>query len=167
MLLGVDGRPFALTGEPPVQRPGRYGFHIQGLQQITGSATDDPDSGWKNSCGLGLFFNFTQADRATSTLDNQIAVGLLYAALFDSRPNDSIGAAFGRTDYNSRAAEALSLASPGVPTPRAEYPIEIYYSCQATPWFDVRPDLQYVIHPGGLANQKDELIVGVRTDIEF
>ena len=32
-----------------------------------------------------------------------------------------IGLAIGRTDYNSRAAEAIELANPGVAVPRAEY----------------------------------------------
>jgi hypothetical protein len=61
--------------------------------------------------------NYVQADRATSVLDNQIAGGLSYAAPFDWRPNDTIAIAFGRTDYNSRAAQSILLANPGVPLP--------------------------------------------------
>jgi porin len=156
-----------VTGLPGLHRGDRYGFSIQGQQQLTGTATYDPDSGWKNSEGLALFFNFIQADRATATLDNQFAAGLLYAAPFDSRPNDSVGVAVGRTEFNSRAAQALALANPGAAVPRAEYPLEVYYSYQVEPWLTVRPDFQYIAHPGGFAHAPDEIMVGARTDIKF
>jgi porin len=168
VLVGADGRPFALTGLPPLHRDGRYGFYIQGIQQITGKAAYNPDgAGWTNKQGLSVFVNFIQADRATATLDQQFAAGLLYAGPFDTRPNDSIGVAAGWTSYNSRAAEALSLATPGVAVPHTEYPIEVFYSYQVQPWWDLRPDFQYVVHPGGLTHAQDEILVGLRTDLKF
>jgi porin len=139
-----------------LQRGGSSGFYLQGVQQITGSATYDRDVGYKNHRGLGAFFNFAAADRATSALDNQFTLGLTYAGPLSQRPDDSLGLAFGRTHYNSRAA-----------TPGAEYPIEAFYSIQATPWWDVRPDFQYIVHPGGLAHARDEALLGVRTDVKF
>ncbi len=167
VLLGVDGRPFALTGLPAEHRSDSYGVYVQGLQQLTGSAIYDRDNGWKNQHGLSVFFNFVAADRATSTLDNQVNFGLTYVGLSSARPDDAVGLAAGRTAYNPRAAEALSLASPGVQVPQAEYPIEAFYSIQATPWWDVRPDFQYVIRPGGLTKAHDEALLGFRTDMKF
>jgi porin len=167
VLIGIDGRPYALTGLPAEHQSDRYGFYVQALQQITGSAVYNPDSGWKSVKGLSLFFNYIQADRATSVLDNQIAGGVSYAAPFDSRPNDTVAIAFGRTDYNSRAAESILLATPGVPLPRAEYPLEVYYSYQVQPWFTVRPDFQYIVQPGGYVHAANEVILGVRTDLKF
>ena len=61
----------------------------------------------------------------------------------------------------------LCLATPGVPTPGREYPSEFYYKIQVTPWFDFRPDLQYIVHPGGYANVRNETIIGFKTDIKF
>jgi porin len=116
---------------------------------------------------LAVFFNFIQADRATATLDNQIAVGLLYAAPFASRPKDMIGFAIGRTDYNTRAAESIELANPGVAVPRAEYPLELYYSYEVRPGWNMRPDFQYIIQPGGYVHVQPMLILGVRTELEF
>jgi porin len=167
VLIGADGRPFALTGLAALRRGDRYGFYIQGQQQLTGAATYDPDSGWKNTKGLAFFFNFIEADRATSTLDNQFASGLIYAGPFDSRPNDAVGVAFGRTEYNSRAARAMALANPGAALPRAEYPIEVYYSYQVEPWLTVRPDFQYIANPGGFTHAPGEIMLGARTDIKF
>jgi porin len=59
------------------------------------------------------------------------------------------------------------LATPGVPIPRAEYPLEVYYSYQVQPWFTVRPDFQYIIQPGGFEHVANEVILGVRTDLKF
>jgi porin len=168
VLIGVDGRPFALTGLPPLHRSDRYGFYIQGEQQITGKAAYDPDgAGWTNKEGLSVFVNFVQADNATSILNNQFNAGLLYAGPFETRPNDSIGVASGWTNYNSRAAEALALANPGVAVPHREYPIEVFYSYQVLPWWDLRPDFQYIVHPAGLTHAGDEIFAGLRTDLKF
>jgi porin len=114
---------------------------------------------------LAVFFNFIQTDRATATLDNQIAAGLLYAAPFASRPNDMIGVAVGRTNYNSRAAEGIELANPGVAVPRAEYPLELFYSYSVRPGWSMR--LQLIVHPGGLIQASSVVILSLRTDLEF
>ncbi len=167
VLLGPDGKPFAVTGMSPLHRSNSYGVYVQGQQQLTGSAVYDRDGGWKVSHGLSLFANFVQADRETSTLDNQFAAGLTYVGPWDARPADTLGFAVGRTGYNSRAAAAILAATPGVETPRAEYPIEVFYSFQATPWWDVRPDFQYVIHPGCFEKAHDEALIGVRSDLKF
>jgi porin len=175
VLLDVTGRPFVLSGLPPLQTSGRYGFYLQGLQQITGTGVYDPEgdyrprkeSGWTTTKGLAVFFNIVQADRATATLDNQIAAGLLYAAPFASRPRDMIGLAIGRTDYNSRAAEAIELANPGVAVPRAEYPLELFYRFNVRPGWDMRPDFQYIVQPSGYVHVSNVVILGLRTDLEF
>jgi porin len=167
VLIGEDGRPFVLTGMPALHRTGRYGYYIQAIQQITGTGLYDPGAYWKDAKGLSVFVNFIQADRATSVLDNQIAAGLFYAAPFEERPNDAVAIAFGRTNYNSRAADAIQLASPGAAVPRAEYPIEVYYAYQVQPWMTVRPDFQYIIHPGGFVHAENEVIIGTRTDLKF
>ena len=114
-----------------------------------------------------MFFNSIQTDRAIATLDNQIAAGLLYAAPFESRPHDMIGVAIGRTNYNSRAAETIELANPGPAVPRAEYPLELFYSYNVRPGWSVRPDFQYVVHPGGFVQASSVVILGLRTDLEF
>jgi porin len=176
VLLDVTGRPFALTALPPLHRAEQYGLCVQGFQQITGTGAYNPEgdyrprkqSGWTTIKGLALFFNFIQADRATATLDNQIVAGLIYAAPFDSRPNDMVGIAIGRTGYNSRAAESIELANPGVAAPpRAEYPLELFYSFNVRPSWSMRPDFQYIVHPGGYVQASSIVILGLRTDLEF
>lgn len=164
VLLGNNGEPDISTGLPPLHRDGRYGYYIQGLQQLTGIGEVVP-GGWKGVEGLTLFFDFIQADRATTIQDNQASVGIFYAAPFTSRPDDHIGLGIARTDYNDRAAEAIGLADQGAPRPRAEYTTEVYYSYLFTPWLTVRPDLQCIFDAGGYTNRAPALVVGARTDV--
>jgi porin len=167
VLLGFDREPFALTGEQPLHRSRRYGYYLQGIQQITGTGASDPDTGWTTIRGLSVFFNFIQSDRDTSTLDHQVAVGFLYAAPFASRPRDHIGIAFGRTDYNHRAAENFTLEHPGIQPPRSEHISELYYSYSLLHWITIQPDIQHVIDPDGFSARKTAIVLGVKTVINF
>jgi porin len=62
-----------------------------------------------------------------------------------------------------------------IPVRGSETFVEATYQYQATPWWQIQPDVQYVFTPGGgLANPSDptkrignELIMGVRTNILF
>jgi porin len=137
------------------------------MQQVTGIGTVDSGRTWHGIRGLTLFFNVVEADRATSVTDSKVSVGLLYAAPFLTRPNDHVGFAIGRTGYNSRAAESIALESPGTTTPRAEYASELYYSYLALPWLALRPDLQYIVDPGGYIHAKSDIVVGARIVVTF
>jgi porin len=67
-------------------RHGQYGAYINFEQRLTGGG-----SGTKR--GLSVFLNATYADRRTSTLDSQVAVGMLYTGPFKWRPADELGVA--------------------------------------------------------------------------
>ncbi len=168
VLLGLDGRPSAVTGLAPLQRSGQYGFYLQGQQQLTGSAKRDPISdSMTRTRGLNLFFNFTRADPRTSTLLDQEAIGLYLSAPFKGRDKDQAGIAVGRTHYNQRAAEALLLATPGSEKPNSEYASEVYYAAALFPGVSVRPNVQYVIDPGGYSRATAVVILGTRFDVNF
>ena len=65
------------------------------------------------------------------------------------------------------AAEAIALANPSAAVPRAEYPLELFYSYNVRPGWSVRPDFQYIVHPGGFVQAPSVVILGLRTDLEF
>jgi porin len=62
-----------------------------------------------------------------------------------------------------------------VPVRGGETYLEVSYQYQATPWWQLQPDIQYVFNPGGgVANPNDpatrvgnELVLGIRTNILF
>jgi len=43
---------------------------------------------------------------------------------------------------------------------------EFFYRSQISPWFWIKPDLQYVVNPGGV-DENDALALGVRNGAEF
>src|SRR5579859_49231 len=125
VVTNTEGLPLLLDGGTPRMHDGQYGGYVNFLQRVTGNSAGDKR-------GVQVFLNATFTDRQTSTLDNQIAVGLLATGLFDARPADDMGFAVGRTHVNSRVAEverlskAAGLGSVGVRT--AEYASELFWS---------------------------------------
>lgn len=167
LLTGVDGRPFAQTGLDPARRRGRYGGYILVQQQLTGTFVDDGANGLRTTKGLSVFANITQADRRTTRTDNQAAVFLVYAAPFAGRPKDDIGIGVGRTDVNVRAADSEELMTPGSDRPHDEYSSEVYYSVHLLPGLIVRPNVQYIVDPGGYRHVTDIVVLGLKTAVTF
>jgi porin len=159
------GRPLAIDGGQPLMHSGQYGAYVNFLQRLTAPPVDG------SKRGVSVFFNETFADRRTSTLDNQIAAGVFYTGPFVSRPADEVGFGIGRTHVNSRIAAVEEVQDATGPTPvavqRSEYVGEIFYSVHATSWLELRPNIQYVHQPGGITQNTDDVIVGLRLSVNF
>jgi porin len=84
---------------------------------------------------------------------------------------DQLGFAIGRTHVNSRIADVetdLDAANPGsVGVQGSEYVGELFYSLQATRWLELRPNVQYLVQPGGIARNTDDIIIGLRLSINL
>ena len=164
VVSNTMGQAFAIVGGQPLMHNGEYGAYINFLQQLTAPTFTDSKK------GLSAFLNATFVDRRTSTIDNQIATGIYYTGPIPARAADSIGVAVGRTHVNSRVAamEALNNASrdsPGVQ--RSEYVGEIFYCVHTAEWLELRPNVQYIHDPGGIAQKKDDVIAGLKLAINF
>ncbi|NYD90587.1 carbohydrate porin [Sphingomonas melonis] len=159
VLFDVNRNPSVVTGLAPLQHTSRYGVYGTMQQQLTGESKDG-----KALTGLSMFANITQADRATSVTDNQVSVGLFYKGLVPAVPGDVLGVAAGRTNVNGRAATADRLI-PGTPVRHAEYAAEVYYSIHPIDWLELRPNLQYIHHPGGIREAHDVGVLGMKAAI--
>lgn len=159
-VLDRAGGIAALSGLAPLEHDGRFGAWLVARQQVTGTA--DEHGTLK---GLTLFARVTQADRRTARLDNQVTVGLFYEGLSSVAPDDAIGLAIGRTHVNGRigAAEAAS----GRPIAGSEYEGELFYSLHPLGGIVLRPNFQYIIHPGGRADARDAVVLGLKTAINL
>jgi porin len=142
----ANGDPFNTSGLPPARHRGRYGAYLNFQQNLT------PD--------LELFLNAVVADDRTSTTDRQIAAGLVYTGLFDTRPEDDIGFALGTTHVNDRVADEEGING-------SEYAAEIYYTFRPNAALLFRPNLQYVYHPGGDSANEDVFVLGLKTSATF
>ena len=160
VVENTAGQALALAGGEPLIRHGQYGAYINFQQRLTA-----PD-GAGSKRGLSVFLNGTYADRRTSTLDSQVAAGLLYTGLFSARAADEVGFALGETHVNPRVAdvETLQSAESGAPVTvqGTEYVSEVFYNLHLASWLDVRPSVQYVVQPGGLSHQASDVIAGLR-----
>ncbi|WP_420833479.1 carbohydrate porin [Sphingomonas pollutisoli] len=156
VLLDTNHQPSVITGLAPLKHSGRYGVYASVQQQISGTSKDG-----KALTGLGVFANVTQADRATSVTDNQVALGLFYKGLLPGVGGDVLGVAVGRTNVNGRAARA-DLLVPGTPVRDAEYAAEVYYSITPVPWLELQPNVQLIHHPGGVKTLSDVGVLGLK-----
>ena len=105
--------------------------------------------------------------------------GMVFHSPFLNRPADTFGIGAGYAQVSSQVAQldADNNIYNGTTNPiqSNEKFIELTYQYQLKPWIQIQPDIQYVINPGaGLANLNDsgtqlknELVIGVRTNISF
>lgn len=148
----------ALTGAPPEEHDRASGGYFMADQQVWQSATQSART-------LRLFAHFIQADPDVTTLDRLWHLGAFLTAPLDSRPHDEIGLAVGRLETSDRVQRRLRDA--GAPVADKEYPVELYYGLALTPAVTLRPNVQYFHRPGGLDDERDVVVVGLKTVISF
>jgi porin len=142
----ANGVPSDISGLPPARHRGRYGGYINLQQDLTDR--------------LKVFLNLVVADKRTSTTDRQFAVGLVYTGLFDARPQDDVGLAVGTTHVNNRVADAEGIEG-------SEYVAELYYTFRPQAALQIRPNMQYIYHPGGSAENENVFVLGLKTSANF
>ena len=165
VFLAANGQPLVLSpGVPPLMENSESGWYAMAQQQVTTVYGDA-------SRGLTLFANFVQADRDTATIDQLFVVGLYYTGPFDARPQDDIGFAFGRTHVNNNVAQGQQLQNANGLGPVAvqtnEYPFELYYTFNVGNWLALRPNLQYIVHPGGTSQNDNVVVLGLKASVKF
>lgn len=158
VVLDRNRRLARVTAAPALQRDGRWGVWLVARQQITGS--DDGNGGRH---GLALFLRATQADKRTTRLSNQIALGLFIEGLAPSG-DDAVGLAVGRTHVNERVTRAERAEPSNPAVQHDEFASELFYSLH--PWSGVvlRPNVQYIVNPGG-RHVADAVILGLKASI--
>ncbi|WP_458068535.1 carbohydrate porin [Rhodanobacter sp. BL-MT-08] len=162
LYYDINHDPAGETGLAAQQRDGQYGAYINMMQQITG------DAGGR---GATLFLNISQADRNTAATDRQINLGVEYKGPF-ARDNDMIGFALGATDANSRYAAYIQQnnARTGqniIVGNGNEYVSELFYSWSPIPSVFLRPNLQYILHPGGTSQNSNAFVAGLKMGFTF
>ena len=96
------------------------------------------------------------ADARVNRIDGFAGGGLVLAGPFAERDRDSTGIAVLHAAFGGPARRA----EPGLHG--GETTIEATYHASLGKHFGLQPDLQYVIHPGGVPGRRDALVVGAR-----
>ncbi|MCE0915074.1 carbohydrate porin [Pseudomonas sp. NMI760_13] len=171
VLKDSNGAPAAISGAAYRSSSSKHGLWLGAQQQVTALASDQ-------SRGLSLFANATVHDKKTNAIDNYVQAGVVYKGPFDARAKDDIGFALARVHVNPGYRKNARLINqtnglddydnPGfLPVQDTEYSAELYYGIHLADWLTVRPNLQYIRHPGGVSRVDDALIGGLKIQSSF
>lgn len=166
-----NGQAAAVSGASYKSHSSKHGAWIVAQQQLTshnGSAAR----------GLSIFANATVHDKDTNFVDNYQQIGLTYMGPFDARPKDDIGVGIARIHVNDDVRKNRRLVNDlnnvddydnptYLPIQDTEYNAEIYYGFHVTNWLTVRPNVQYIKHPGGVNQVDDALVAGLKIQSKF
>jgi len=118
---------------------------------------------------LHAFGQYSAASEAASPFSKWYGAGVVLYKPFEGRPRDTLSLGYGRAVPNPRSRDVQELAAfnAGSSYPNldnAEQLIELSYGYQATPWLNLRPDVQYIIEPGAFSgdNIDNALVLGLQ-----
>ncbi len=164
VLQDIHGLSAGLTGGPFQMRNGRFGTYGMVDQVIERDASD-----FKRFLRIGAVGGI--ADRATAIYRDFVAAGGVRQGTFEHRDADFISVLFAYAQINPRLTryqQDRNLAVPGsVAIQTYEMIAEIDYNVQIASWLSVRPNLQYVVHPGGTAKIPNAFVLGLHTGVTF
>lgn len=164
VLTDVNGSSAGFTGAPFAVRNGRWGTYAMADQMVY-RPNRNSERGLRIGGLLGM------GDAKTSEYSYFLAGGGVYQGIFPRRDNDfvSFSVAYVRTNPRLTAfQEDLHSTVPGAEGVQTfESIAEIDYNVQIAPWLSVRPNLQYVVNPGGTGKIHNALVLGLFTSVTF
>ena len=107
---------------------------------------------------IGLFGRVGVTDGEVAIIKNHFSLGVSFDGMIPSRPKDLVGLVGWYNDMSDDLSSSVSHSSSG---------FELYYNFVVTPWFELSPDVQYLINPGFDKDSEDTLILGLRARILF
>lgn len=165
LFLNRDGLPLAVAGGVPIanrERSGLYGVAVQELYR------PDPANPLSS---LTAFVRVTMANSSTSFIDRQETIGLVYKGFWAERPFDWIGIGIGQSHASrglGQSVQVANLLDGGVrPIPGYERALEVFYSLALCSDVVVRPNIQFINRPGGVAGRTDIVVFGVKSGVTF
>lgn len=112
----------------------------------------------EDSQGIGVSFGFGATEEDLSAIGSHWQVGATWRGLIDGRDDDVLG--FLVTQARLSDASGSTLVGD-------ETILELLWRFQVTPALSLKPDLQYVINPGGDPTIDDALVGMLRLELTF
>ncbi len=106
--------------------------------------------------GLSLFAQLGWAPEDRNEAEHYIGGGVQWSGAIPTRDADVAGLGAFRVDFSDEAGYVDN----------SETAIELFYRIQTTGWMSLKPDLQYIINPGG-SGEEDALVLGLRMEVSF
>ncbi len=108
--------------------------------------------------GIGVFGRFGWSSGEANPFKTFYSIGIGGKGVIPSRDHDTFGLGYYYAHMSYDLPALLSIGD--------EQGVELYYNFEVTPWLHITPDLQYIIDPGGGADD-DALVYGIRTVMSF
>ena len=178
--IGTDGISLASirSNGLPLQHRGNYSIYAVADQMVWRKASD-PN---RSISVFGRVMGTPEGDR--NLVDFSLNAGVVMHEPFTNRADDTVGLGMGFAHlspavsaYDRDVAFYARLADPHAlaPVRSTETYVELTYQYSVHPWWQLQPDLQYVLNPGGgIVNPDDpirkvgnEFVLGLRTNILF
>jgi porin len=174
--IGEAGLLWELAGG----KPGRLGVggwgHTGTFDRFDGG-TDHGTAGWyvvldqvltreqpeveNDEQGLAMFAQLAGSDDDVAEADWHVGCGCRYVGLLPTRDDDITGVMASYVHFSDPARAA------GVFDEDYELAIEAFHRVQVTPWIALKPDLQYIVNPGGDADVNDAVVGTLRIEVVF
>jgi porin len=159
------------TGIPQMHR-GNFSLYAMIDQTVWRPDPKGPEA-------LGAFLRVMGAPPNMNLVSFSANAGLNLKAPLPGRDADSFGIGYGVAKISSRASDfdldTAFFTDTAYPIRTAEQFIEVTYQIQVAGWWQIQPDFQYIIDPGGgIPNPnapgqriKNEAVLGLRSTITF
>ncbi len=134
---------------------GTFGYYVVVDQQLYRENPDDPG----DSQGIGGFLQLGIADGDVSEIKHHYSLGAAWTGAMDGRDDDITGLMLSYVELSDTTGSGF--------TEDFELAIELFHRLQITPWFAIKPDLQWIINPGGDKTLSDALVATLRTELIF
>ncbi len=105
---------------------------------------------------LGFFFQFTWAPENLDEVARYVGGGLEWTGPLPGRGADVAGLGFFQVRFSGKTGFER----------HSETAIELFYRYQASSWGAVKPDVQYILSPGG-RSRPGALVLGFRFEVRF
>ncbi len=156
----------------PLRHRGDYALYAVADQIVW----QDPNEGDRTLNVFLRAMGTPEVDR--NLIDFSLNAGINFHEPFLHRDDDSFGIGMGYAHVSGRAQaldrDTAAVTGTFTPVRGGETFVELTYQYQATPWWQLQPDFQYVFNPGGgVANDAgtgkigNEAVFGLRTNILF
>jgi porin len=152
---------FYNTGRLPEETPGpshygTYGAYLIADQELW-HVPELPGE------GLNAFAEISGAPEHRNQVSFYCQGGFDYTGLIPGRKQDVMGLGLSYTKLTG--AEGYGGADPN--PDHYETVLELTYQANVNAWLQVQPDAQYIFDPGGLGNEPDALVMGLRFTMTF
>jgi porin len=114
---------------------------------------------------ISYFVRSGGAPSNVNFVDWYVDSGFNFTGFIPGRKTDIAGLAVARSHVSSNYSDSQILQGDAPFT--AESVLEATYKIQLAPWWNIQPDFQYIITPGGEQGAHNATVIGLRTSVTF